>query len=198
MSNLYLQHHGIKGQKWGVRRYQNADGSLTEAGKKRYGYGDINVDRNGGVDGKVRISDSKKRYIMDNEELTVDIPDDMLEDLEYESTNLYLNAIAAKNNVPLNKVEKYVDKHPELVKNANDIIDQYMEMKLKDILAKYADKVLDEPQKIEKPKYTQKQAIDKVYSDLEKKYPDFNSFDQDKQDKLFMKYANSSGLYKYM
>jgi len=31
-----LAHHGILGQKWGVRRYQNEDGSLTEAGKKRY------------------------------------------------------------------------------------------------------------------------------------------------------------------
>ena len=31
-----LSHHGILGQKWGVRRYQNEDGSLTEAGKKRY------------------------------------------------------------------------------------------------------------------------------------------------------------------
>jgi hypothetical protein len=29
-------HHGIKGQKWGVRRYQKKDGSLTSAGKKRY------------------------------------------------------------------------------------------------------------------------------------------------------------------
>lgn len=29
-----LQHHGIKGQKWGVRRFQNADGSLTTAGKQ--------------------------------------------------------------------------------------------------------------------------------------------------------------------
>lgn len=33
--NDYLIHHGVKGQKWGVRRYQNADGSLTPAGKKR-------------------------------------------------------------------------------------------------------------------------------------------------------------------
>ena len=31
-----LYHHGIKGQKWGVRRFQNKDGSLTQAGKKRY------------------------------------------------------------------------------------------------------------------------------------------------------------------
>lgn len=31
-----LYHHGIKGMKWGVRRYQNKDGSLTPAGKKRY------------------------------------------------------------------------------------------------------------------------------------------------------------------
>lgn len=32
-----LKHHGIKGQKWGVRRFQNSDGSLTAAGRKRYG-----------------------------------------------------------------------------------------------------------------------------------------------------------------
>lgn len=31
-----LTHHGILGMKWGIRRYQNPDGTLTEAGKKRY------------------------------------------------------------------------------------------------------------------------------------------------------------------
>lgn len=31
-----LYHHGIKGQRWGIRRYQNPDGTLTEAGKKHY------------------------------------------------------------------------------------------------------------------------------------------------------------------
>lgn len=31
-----LQHHGVKGMKWGIRRYQNEDGSLTPEGEKRY------------------------------------------------------------------------------------------------------------------------------------------------------------------
>ena len=31
-----LKHYGIKGMKWGVRRFQNSDGSLTADGKKRY------------------------------------------------------------------------------------------------------------------------------------------------------------------
>lgn len=37
MEETYLQHHGILGMKWGVRRFQRKDGSLTPAGKKRYG-----------------------------------------------------------------------------------------------------------------------------------------------------------------
>lgn len=36
MKNNSLLHYGIKGMKWGVRRYQNEDGSLTDAGEKRY------------------------------------------------------------------------------------------------------------------------------------------------------------------
>lgn len=32
----HIEHHGIQGQKWGIRRYQNTDGSLTPEGKKHY------------------------------------------------------------------------------------------------------------------------------------------------------------------
>lgn len=49
MSEYYLTkdelyHHGVKGQKWGLRQWQNEDGSLTEAGRKHYGYGDSRYD----------------------------------------------------------------------------------------------------------------------------------------------------------
>lgn len=39
--NNELQHHGVKGQKWGVRRFQNADGSLTNEGRRRYSNDDF-------------------------------------------------------------------------------------------------------------------------------------------------------------
>lgn len=35
-NNYELFHHGVRGMKWGIRRYQNKDGTLTPAGKKRY------------------------------------------------------------------------------------------------------------------------------------------------------------------
>lgn len=44
MDNNELTHWGIKGQRWGIRRFQNKDGSLTEAGKKRRGIDDNDDD----------------------------------------------------------------------------------------------------------------------------------------------------------
>lgn len=51
-----LYHWGIKGMKWGVRRYQNADGTLTAEGKKRY----LNPDGTLNKKGKKKFGDSVK------------------------------------------------------------------------------------------------------------------------------------------
>lgn len=48
-----LYHHGIKGQKWGVRRFRNRDGSLTDEGKARYSNPDPIKNKNKFLKGKV-------------------------------------------------------------------------------------------------------------------------------------------------
>lgn len=73
----YLAHHGILGQKWGVRRYQNADGTLTPEGRKRYaddvkkGYSDVDNDRSSRESRKARARVAKqgKKLVSRNAEL---------------------------------------------------------------------------------------------------------------------------------
>lgn len=52
MDNNELTHWGIKGMKWGIRRFQNKDGSLTAAGKKRRGIDDSDDDRTESIEAK--------------------------------------------------------------------------------------------------------------------------------------------------
>lgn len=90
MNNDILMHHGVKGQKWGVRRYQNPDGSLKAEGKKRYSDKEIRQDRdairkelesrgsrNLTGDAKKAYEDNKKlekriNYLLDNYEFDGD------------------------------------------------------------------------------------------------------------------------------
>ena len=66
-----LYHHGILGQRWGVRRFQNPDGSLTDAGKRHYEKKDTKwASRNSKrIQGRVekKVSKDMKRY---NKELS--------------------------------------------------------------------------------------------------------------------------------
>ena len=53
-----IEHHGIKGQKWGVRRYQNPDGTLTPLGRKKLGRLEQRVTKLGNT-----VKQSRSRYM---------------------------------------------------------------------------------------------------------------------------------------
>ena len=61
----YLMHYGVTGQKWGVRRYQNPDGSLTPEGRQHYGLGDLDYNARYSGDKK----SAKKAYKAERKKL---------------------------------------------------------------------------------------------------------------------------------
>lgn len=79
MAEIVMQHHGIKGQKWGVRRFQNADGSLTAAGKRR-------------ATEIAKRTDSKNRGTLTNAQLKARIERLQLEKQLHELTNQEVNS----------------------------------------------------------------------------------------------------------
>ena len=80
----YLIHHGIKGQKWGVRRYRNEDGSRTSKGKERINNVKIKIQN---TSSKVKdkynhLSADKKKKLNKKEDsfLGLNIDDETLDD----------------------------------------------------------------------------------------------------------------------
>lgn len=96
----YLQHHGIQGQRWGIRRYQNEDGSLTALGRRYYG-----------VQERRALKEQKKQYLADNK-VRYKEAKDQLREFNKDPKNLFKNKErkALKENIKEIKTDRFVAK----------------------------------------------------------------------------------------
>lgn len=105
----FFAHHGIKGQKWGIRRFQNEDGSLTELGKKHYGK---DYDKNGELTRRARKADEKFKKAIS----------DAYSAKRIRTIDKYI-AKAEKDPANKKRIRKYLQKSSELAKRIQDDLD---------------------------------------------------------------------------
>lgn len=154
-----LQHHGILGMKWGVRRFQNADGSLTSAGKRRY---------------RREINKANFNYIKNTASA--------VKDVDRRQTQRYVEAYnRAADDFNAGLTEKYNKEYeerkgknagwaddPEYINNYNKQFDALM--------AKYYDDALIQ-ELLNNPNYIKAQAIVSKYG-VEKLHPNVRQYEQ--------------------
>ena len=133
--NDELYHHGVKGQKWGVRRYQNPDGSLTPEGQKHYGNNKNAMKKYYyGEGSKVLHKKAHDKMVKPLEKVTRDIYEskenkEYLEEVEKHVIKRYLNPqtgniIKIYDGKSPTKIEK--QKRDALVKRGEQMIDEVM------------------------------------------------------------------------
>lgn len=209
-----LFHFGIKGQKWGVRRFQNEDGSLTPEGKQRYLEDDnkqIEI-MNKTVDkSNADLRKINKKYdkvSLDDDEANLKYTKEVIDAWKKNYRDVLAKDL--QTDPSLLEGQKWLD---DMFGYKTSMDDEYEELKRKiDDKKKSSSEVgsinkskntasiskESYTDKYAKTKMTQKKAIDTAYADLEKLHPNFNKLPIEKQDELFFDYLNESGLYRWV
>lgn len=125
--NDYLCHHGIKGQKWGERRYQNPDGSLTDAGRLRYRKDNGKLT----TEGKTKLRKTKKnlRELENKVALAQIAQKRQFKDLERRADH----ATKAKKGISIEEADKIIESG-----NANAYMKEELNRRIENY-KKYAD-----------------------------------------------------------
>lgn len=139
----FFAHYGIKGQKWGIRRFQNEDGTLTEEGLKRYGH---DYDKKGRLkrsakkDDEKLIKDMRKVYDLHRKSRVASMKAsnrlvDMVKEDQKAGKHITDTSDDKKLNKHVSKMEKYAAKREdELEKIMVNYITKHGSLRLDDVL----------------------------------------------------------------
>lgn len=134
--NGELYHHGIKGMKWGIRRYQNKDGSLTKAGLKRRAKLEAELTKLGGGKKsssksesdkpKETLEERKARVRNSNNAETIYKNKDIFSDKEIgDIYNRLNNEKNIKGLIPerISKGKRFINQYVETAKTVKNVVD---------------------------------------------------------------------------
>lgn len=177
-----LSHHGIKGQKWGIRRFQNPDGTLTEEGLVRYSKNRKYEKSRSSKDNKAQKMDDYFKGKQDKKWFSNDNTTDSYNDHEYYAFEYQDDPVAKKAIKEALKDAYLINKSADtFVRKSKEEIDLWV---------KYSDSVITDKQK-RTGDYNEQE----VYNTVKERYSDFDRVEKEaKGARTFLRYAISASV----